>query len=137
MPTQDDERFENYLKQFRPIVPDALPLTAHSQVSRRPAVVRLWIAGIAALAIIGVVAFHITSNGGAHHHHAFQHSNAVSVHVVLPEQPLTVRDVNALLTAAPSYKSVVDSIAFSNQGSTIPQDKQSALAALSKEKIKL
>jgi len=137
MPAQDDERFETYLKQFRPIVPDALPLTAHSQVSRRPAVVRLWIAGVAALVIIGVVAFHIASSDGTHHHHVLQHRNAISVHVVLPERPLTIRDVNALLTAAPSYKSVVDSIAFRNQGSNVPQDKQSALAVLSQEKIKL
>ncbi len=135
MPILDDERFETYLKQFRPILADALPVTKHRQVSRRYAL-RLWVAGFAALAIIGVVKFHIVSRG-THQRRAHQHNNAVSVHVVLPEQPLTMRDANALLAGAPSYKSVVDSMAFRNQSPTIPNDKQSALAVLAKEKIKL
>ena len=63
-------------------------------------------------------------------------SNPPSIELALPKQALTMREANALLASAPSYKAAVDSMAFHNQGS-FPKDKQSALAVLAKEKIKL
>jgi hypothetical protein len=48
-----------------------------------------------------------------------------------------MRDANSLLASAPSYKAVLDEMAFHPRGSTVPKDKQSAVAVLSKEKIKL
>lgn len=133
MPTLDDEGFETYLKQFRPIVPDGLPLTEGSQKSwRRRSVLSIGVVGAAVMVILGVVSFHIVKSRVAH-----KRSNPASVEVVLPRQPLTMRDANALLASAPSYKSAVGSMAFRNQDSTIPKNKQSALAVLAKEKIKL
>lgn len=133
MPTLDDERFEGYLKQFRPIVPDALPLKQESQEPwRRRSGMQNWAIGVTAIVILGVVGFYIGKGRVAH-----KIDNPASVEVVLPKQPLTMRDANALLSTAPSYKAAVDSMAFRGQGSTIPKDKQSALAILAKEKIKL
>jgi hypothetical protein len=57
--------------------------------------------------------------------------------VNVPMQPLTMRDANALLATAPSYKAALDEMAFHHQPSTVPKDKQSGLAVLAKEKIKL
>jgi hypothetical protein len=131
VPTLDDERFEKYLKQFRPIVPDALPMRRNSQeFLRRPSRLRIWIAGAAAILILGMVGFYIGKDRMAHK------LSPASVQVDLT-QPLTMRDANALLSNAPSYKAAVDSMAFRSQGVMIPKDKQSAFAVLAKEKIKL
>jgi hypothetical protein len=131
--TLDDEGFETYLKQFRPLVPDALPTREASQESwRRRSVLRTWVVGATAMVILGVLSFQIFKI-----HVADKGSHPALVQVVLPVQPLTMRDANALLSIAPSYKAAVDSMAFHEQGSTIPKDRQSALAVLAKEKIKL
>ena len=131
MPTLDDERFETYLKEFRPIEPDPLPAIHRKQEYWRSSASRLWAIGLATIVILGVVTFRTVSSRVAK-----KLSNPPSIEVALPKQPLTMRDANALLASAPSYKAAVDSMAFHNQGS-IPKDKQSALAVLAKEKIKL
>ena len=128
MPTlDDDERFESYLRQFRPLVPEALP------IPRRPrSVTWIWAAAFAAVVILGVLGLRMVS-----HRTGRQGTTPASVEVVQPTRPLTMRNANALLASAPSYKAAVDSMAFHPQDSTIPKDKQSALAVLAKEKIKL
>jgi len=130
VPTLDDDRFEAYLKQFRPIVPDAIPLNEHRQKSWRRLVLRS--VGAAAVVILGVVSFYVVNSRVTE-----KRSNSASLEMALPKRPLTMRDANALLAAAPSYKAAVDNMAFHNQGSTISKEKQSALAVLAKEKIKL
>jgi hypothetical protein len=54
-----------------------------------------------------------------------------------PTQPLTIHDVDALLAKSSSFKSLMDELAFPANVSTVPKEKQSALAVLAKEKIKL
>ena len=54
-----------------------------------------------------------------------------------PAEPFTMRSANAWLLTAPSFKAAVDGLAFCPQTSTPTQGKQSAVAALSKEKIRL
>jgi hypothetical protein len=131
VPTLDDERFEKYLKQFRPIVPDALPLRQEGKESwRRHSALRKWAIGVAAIVIISLVGFYIGKDRMAHK------PSPASVQVDLT-QPLTMRDANALLSSASSYKAAVDNLAFRSQGAMIPKDKQSAFAVLAKEKIKL
>jgi hypothetical protein len=130
VPTLDDDRFEAYLKQFCPIVPDAIPLKGHRQKSWRRLVLRS--VGAAAVVIFGVVSFYVVNSPVIE-----KRSNSASLEMALPKRPLTMRDANALLAAAPSYKAAVDNMAFHNQGPTIPKEKQSALAVLAKEKIKL
>jgi hypothetical protein len=133
VPMLDDERFEKYLKQFRPIMPDALSLRQEGQGSwRRLSPLRKWALGVAAIVIIGTVAAYIGKGRVAH-----KVDNPASLEAVVPMQPLTMRDANALLSTAPSYKAAVDSLAFRSQGAMIPKDKQSAFAVLAKEKIKL
>jgi hypothetical protein len=133
VPTPDDERFEVYLKQFRPLVPDPMPTEGRRQASRRSFVLRAWIAAVAAILIVGAISLHIRSNRVAAPNTA---SEAASPKVVRL-QPLTMRSANALLATAPSFKAVVDDLAFRSESLTLPKGKQSALAVLGKEKIKL
>jgi len=54
-----------------------------------------------------------------------------------PLGPLTMRRANTWLATAPSFKAAIDDMAFRSQGESIPNGQHSAIAVLSKEKIKL
>jgi len=132
VPTPDDERFENYLKQFRPLVPDALPTTTRECSWGRHWVFGIWSAGAAAVIILGVIGFRVIPSRVPQRPGKPQPVSATSA-----MGPLTMRNANSLLATAPSYKAVLDEMAFHPQHSTVPHDQQSAVAVLSKEKIKL
>lgn len=133
MPTLDDERFEAYLKQFRPVVPEPLPTVGSGHRARRRFV--LWAGAVAAVVVLaGAIALHI-------------HTERVRVpettgHLATPDrlmdgQPLTMRSANALMSKAPSFKALVDEMAFRSQATPVSKGKCSAVAVLGKEKIKL
>lgn len=135
MPDLDDEQFEKYLKGFRPLPPDALPVRDLGPLpARRARPLLLATAGLGAIAavILGVASFHVLN-----HHTSSETRPSTSVRGPVPGQPLTLRDANALLEAAPSYKSAMDELAFPRESSTMPNKNQSALAVLAKEKIQL
>ena len=132
MPTLDDERFERYLKQFQPLMPDGLPATTCERALPRHRIFAMWSAGAAAVIILGVIGFHVIPSRVSR-----QPGNPLPIPVNSPTQPLSMRDANSLLATAPSYKAVLNEMAFHPQHSTVPEDKQSAVAVLSKEKIKL
>jgi len=130
VPIPEDDRFESYLKRFQPVVPDALPLHEHRREFWRRPLLRLVAA--AAVVILAVVSFYI-----ADRRVPANRSDSASIETAQPSQPLTLREANALLASAPSYRAVVDNMAFRNRGVRIPNGKQSALAVLAKEKVKL
>lgn len=132
MPTPDDERFEFYLKQFRPLLPDALPISTPERSWRRHWVFGIGSAGAAALIILGLIGFRVIPSRVP-----VRPGNPQPVSIASRMRPLTMRDANSLLATAPSYRVVLDEMAFHPQASTVPKDKQSAVAVLSKEKIKL
>lgn len=132
MQTPDDERFETYLKQFRPLLPDALPTTTRERALPRRWVFAIWSLGAAAVLILGVIGVRMIPSQVSE-----PRGNPQTVSVASPMQPLTMRDANSLLATAPSYKAVLDEMAFHPRPSTVPNDQQSAVAVLSKEKIKL
>lgn len=132
MPTPEDERFETYLKQFRPLLPDALPTSAPRRSLRRGWVFGIWSVGVAAVVILGVIGFRVIPRRVPG-----LPGKPQPVSVNSPMRPLTMRDANSLLARAPSYKSALDEMAFHPRASTVPKDQQSAVAVLSKEKIKL
>jgi hypothetical protein len=134
VPTPDDERFEAYLKQFRPLAPDPLPTEERGRASRRWSALRAWIAATAAILILGAISMHIRPNRVAAPNTA---TNVASAEQLVPLQPLTMRSANALLATAPSFKAAVDNMAFRSQTLPVPKGKQSAVAVLGKEKIKL
>ena len=132
MSTPDDERFEIYLKQFRPLFPHALPITKREREFPRFWVFGTWSASAAAAIILGVVSFRVILS-----RFPGRPKNPQSVSMNAPMQPLTMRYANSLLATAPSYKAALDEMAFHRERSTVPKDKQSAIAVLEKEKIKL
>ncbi len=132
MPTPDDEKFETYLKQFRPLLPDALPATTRQRTLPRHWVFAIWSAGAAAVIILGVISFRVIPSRVPQ-----RPAKPQPVSVTSAMGPLTMRNANSLLATAPSYKAVLDEMAFHPQHSTVPHDQQSAVAVLSKEKIKL
>ena len=125
-----DERFEAHLKQFRPLAPQPLPVRAG--VRRRWFVLAAWAAAAAAMIAFAALAFHARPGRIVPPVESF----AIADPLAKP-QPLTIRSANALLATAPSFKSAIDGMAFPPKPAPLPADKHSALAELSKEKIKL
>jgi hypothetical protein len=131
VPDLDDEQFEKYLTRFRPLIPDPLPVRKLKPM-RRPRLLATAVLGAVAIVILGVVSFRILDR-----HPPAGSQRSASVENLGPAHPLTLREANALLETAPSYKSAMDDLAFPRQSSTVPKENQSALALLAKEKIKL
>jgi len=130
--TPDDERFETYLKQFKPLLPDALPDTTRERTLPRHWILAIWSAGAAAVIILGAIGWRMLPGRVSG-----RPGNPQPVSVTLPARPLTLRDASTLLAAAPSYKAALDEMAFHPQPSAVPNDQRSAVTVLSKEKIKL
>jgi hypothetical protein len=132
--TPDDEQFEVYLKRFHAIAPEPIPALRVGDASRRSVSVGTWLAAVAAIFLIGIVVLHIRSNRVVVPNAA---SDVAIAGGHAPSEPLTMQSANAWLATAPSFKAAVDELAFRSQTSPLPQGKQSAVAVLSKEKIKL
>jgi hypothetical protein len=138
VPTLDDERFEVYLKQFRPVVPEPLPTVEPGHRTRRTFVLGAWAVAAAAILVIGALTLYIRTNGHTHRAPAAETAgNAGNPERLQDSQPLTMRSANALMAKAPSFKSMVDDMAFRSQTVPLPKGKRSAVAVLSKENIKL
>jgi hypothetical protein len=132
--TPDDEQFEAYLKRFHPIAPEPVPTLSVGHSSRRSLSLGTWLAAVAAIIVIGAVILHIRSNRVVVSNTA---SDVAFAERHAPSEPLTMRSANAWLATAPSFKAAVDDLAFRSQTSPLPQGKLSAVAVLSKEKIRL
>lgn len=128
----EDERFEKYLKKFRPLMPDGLPVDEISRAPRRRFVLAIWVVGAVAVVVLVLVMLR-----NLNHQFGGESDRSAAVNLPAPTTPLTMRDANALLATAPSYKAVMNQLAFRPKTSTVPKDKQSALAVLGKEKIRL
>lgn len=134
MQTRDDEQFEVYLKRFRPIAPEPVPILRVRPAFRGSPSLWTWLPAVAAILVIGALMLHISSR-------RVVVPNTVPAVVLAerhaPLEPFTMRSANAWLATAPSFKAAVDDLAFRSQASHLPKGKQSAVAVLSKEKIKL
>lgn len=132
MPIPDDERLEAYLKQFRPLVPEPLPaLESRHRVRGRFV---LWAGVAAAVAIlVGAATLHIHRERSS----VVETASSSVPNGLTDSQPLTMRSANALMVKAPSFKALVDDMAFRSTTIPLPKGKLSAVAVLSKEKSKL
>jgi hypothetical protein len=134
VPVRDDEQFEKYLKQFRPVAPEALAVKEQVRARRRQLLFAAWAAVAAAILAAVMVSLRFyhrplpvreTAGGGS------------SVERLVNPQPLTIRSANALLAIAPSFKAAVESVAFQHESRPLSEGRHSALAVLSKEESKL
>jgi hypothetical protein len=132
VPTLDDERFEAYLKQFRPLVPEPLRVVGPSLRARRA--VALGAAAAVAILVLGALTLHIRTNRARIAETA---ENVGNPERLQNSQPLTMRSANALMAKAPSFKAMVDGMSFRSQTVPLPKGKRSAVAVLGREKIKL
>ncbi|HSB74759.1 MAG TPA: hypothetical protein VLC12_03865 [Terriglobales bacterium] len=131
MPIPEEERFESYLKEFRPVAPPRLPVEPPALPWRHWV---LFAAPAAAAILLLAVAFslHTRPDGSA---------KAIPGGQVPAERlqvgaPLTLGSANSRLASGPSVRTVLDEMSFPSTA-TPPKGKASALAVLSKEKIRL
>ena len=129
---RDDEQFEKYLKQFRPVAPDALPVKEQDR-ARRSLLFAAWATVGAAilLAVMVSVFLHWLP-----HRPGEVRTSRPGVEELNNPQPLTIAKANALLAQAPSFKAAVDNMAFQPESKPISEGRYSALALLSEEEIK-
>lgn len=133
MQTPDYEQFELYLKRFDPTAPE--PMLRIDVASRRPFGLGAGLAAFAAIFIVGIIlVWHVRSSRLVV---SSTVRDAVPAERHAPLEPLTMRSASAWLTTAPSFKAAIDDLAFRSQSNPLPQDKQSAVAVLGKEKIRL
>lgn len=133
MSTRDDEQFEKYLKQFRPVAPEALPMKEQVRARRHPLLFAAWAAVAAAILLSVMVP--VFQHRPPHRPGEIRTSRP-GVEELSNPQPLTIAKANALLAEAPSFKAAVDNMAFQSESKPISQGRYSALALLSEEEIK-
>jgi len=133
VPTRDDEQFERYLKQFRPLDPEPLPAKARAGVTRRPSIF-VWAGAFASVIVAVALAVHFRANPTPATDGA---NRATRVEKATTWEPLTVRNANALLAESPSVKAALDGVAFHSQSTPLRKGERSALDVLRKEKTKL
>jgi hypothetical protein len=136
VPNLDDDRFEIYLKKFRPLAPVPLPLDISAEAARkrsRRAAIVLWALATAVAAILAVIML----RGHA--------DRAAPAEVVAKapigeqppiSQPLTLGAANRLLANSSSFEAALDSLEAEAASVAIPKGKVSALAVLSQENLK-
>jgi hypothetical protein len=137
MSIHDDEQFEKYLKEFRPLTPAALPSEKKRGKNAKSGTAPRMVALVAAAAtMLGVVVFTFSLR-------LDQGSTSRTVartdgtERLLNPQPLTIRSANALLLSAPSFEAAVNEMVFPSQATLLPKDKHSAITVLSKQRTKL
>lgn len=122
----DDGQFESYLKEFRPLAPESLQIVKQPNRARRPLVVTMWAAACAASLLLAFWWWR-----------GPKPTEPESAPQAVSSQSLTIGRANSLLVHAPSLKEAFDELSFQPQPASQPQGKQSALAVLSKDNIKL
>lgn len=128
-----DDEFEAYLKRFQPMIPDPLPALEHTREVRRLPRLAASIAAVAVIAIVGVLALRVQRPRVV----VPVATNLESSDMRPPMGPLTQQKTNEWLARAPSFKTAVDQLGFRPETNPIQQGKQSAVAVLSEERIKL
>jgi hypothetical protein len=138
VPTPDfhnerDDRFEAYLKQFRPLAVEPLPIATSRGTARHSFRLAAW-AAAAVILVALVLAMHPRTSRTESR--VGQGDLARGEHSA-ESQPLTIGSANTLLAHAPSVKAALDLVPFHPPSAQLPKGKRSALAVLSEENDKL
>ena len=135
MQPNDDERFEQFLRQFRPRAPEPLPTERPQHTSKR----RFVFAGsTVAAAFILMIVLTVTLAITRHFQpHTSDNTGRLGGERLPEPRTLTIGRANALLAQQPSVKAVIDNMTFRFQSPQPSKSMQSALAVLGKEKIEL
>jgi hypothetical protein len=133
--SERDDRFEAYLRQFRPSAVEPLQVETSGRAARRPIRLAAWGAAAAAVILIASV-FAMHPHAGRTHSRVDQ-AELERGKRPAESQPLTIGSANALLTHAPSVKAALDRVPFHPPATQLPKGKRSALAVLSEDNNKL
>ncbi|HWZ46551.1 MAG TPA: hypothetical protein VNW97_23965 [Candidatus Saccharimonadales bacterium] len=128
----DDEKFENFLKQFRPRTPRRLPVEISERANRRPFFLT-WSAAAAAVLMGAVLLIHHQQT----RIHSPETSPLTTVERPINPEPLTIRTANTLLLRTPTDRAALNGLAFRSPATHVSKGKHSALAVLSQENIEL
>jgi hypothetical protein len=133
LPEETDEKFEGYLRQFRPLAPEPLPGGSHRLIRRRLAVAAMTLA----VAVSLIVVWLKLSDQRFALQPPFSSKSWRSSESLTNPRPLTVGRASDLLTRSSSFKEAIDEIAFESRAIQLPKGTHSAVATLSKEKAEL
>lgn len=122
----DDDKFEVYLKQFRPRAPESLPGVTPGRHARRALALGSW---AVAIVLTGVL---IATSWTAKLSHSSARPGFRTASQGEDFHPLTIRTGNELLARAPSLKAAMDELMLHSGETKVPKS-QSAFAALSEE----
>jgi len=134
VPSPEEERFEMYLKQFRPIATPPLRLETSGG--------RIWhllLIAVPAAAAVVLIAMAFSLHIPLVQTTGMSRPRGIATTTRLENRgPLTLGSANALLATAPSFPAVLDDVWFHAAAEAPPiGDKTSAFSILSKEKSKL
>lgn len=132
MPTSDDQQFEAYLKQFRPLAPETLQIGSHRRTPPKWVLFILWAAATAVLVSVVFMMWPRSLPTNL----VERNKSLAGLEQIANSQPLTLGSVNDLLAHSPSVKAAVDLVAFRPKATQLLKGTQSALALLSKENTK-
>jgi hypothetical protein len=125
MPNLDDEKFEAHLASFRPLPPEPVPSFAQQQSPVRSFF--LWRLGATAAVILALAVGFFPRRPSP---------RLAAPSALQNSAPRTIRNTATLLAQSPSFDEFVNQVPMSSAASPIASN-QSAIAVLSKEKIKL
>lgn len=131
MPNHDNERFEAYLKRFRPVPASPLRFDRTRGLRRR-----LLVAFAAVLAVFTVAGVLILQNQRRRVIVPFNVVTSKEVEHVGAGRPLTIWSANELLAHASSYSEALDGLASGPRSIQLPGNTESALRVLGKEDFK-
>jgi hypothetical protein len=134
VPNLDDERMENYLKQFRPMAAEPLPPPMVRRFARRPVILAAWAFAAAVLVAVALILAY-RARRPAPTPQVVKTSAPAGQAAASPA--LTLRNANELLAHAPSYGAALDGIAFRRESAGPPPNMKSALEVLGREDRKL
>jgi hypothetical protein len=129
-----EDRFEAYLKQFRPLPAEPLQNETPRRAIRHSLTLAAWAAAVASVILIASLLVLPTRIG--HTPSSVGQRDLESRERLADSDPLTIGSANALLTNAPSIEQALDRVPFHSPSLQLPKGKHSALAVLSEYKVK-
>lgn len=125
MQNPEEDRFETYLKEFRPLPPARLPFDAAKSPRRYPAAMA-WALSAAAVVLIGVLLLWLSPGRPG-----IAKPKLPQAAADVREEPLTLGAANQLLVNSTSFAAAFESL--DSESFSIPKGKESALAVLRQE----
>src|SRR5215510_5191478 len=117
MQPNDDEKFENFLRQFQPRAPRPL-IEPLERVRQRPLRFVGWAAAVAAMVLVVLIS--TVQRGPEKTGSTVTIENSAGADQLTSQQSLTIAGANAALAQAPSVKAAIDQMTFQAESRPLP-----------------